>query len=84
MAILTRYNLPDEENPVHRERASQRLHAKKPEVGLTLWVAVNPESRVLLGDTLLAFGHKFGLTNEELEVFQQVRDKTPAETLSFD
>jgi plasmid stability protein len=37
-----------------------------------------------LGEALAALGRKVGLTNEDFEVFQQVRDKTPAEPLRFE
>jgi hypothetical protein len=29
-------------------------------------------------------GHKIGLTNEDFEVFHQVKDKTPAEPLRIE
>ena len=84
MTILTGRHLQDEENPVLQERADQSVHVKEAKVGEALSVAVNPESRVLLRDALTAFGHKIGLTNEELVALQNIRDKTPAEPLSFD
>jgi antitoxin FitA len=34
--------------------------------------------RVRMGDALAELGDKIGLTNEHCEVFNQVRDKTPA------
>ena len=49
-----------------------------------LATAVKPESRVRLGDALAALGLKIGLTNADVEVLDQVRDKTPAQPLSFE
>jgi hypothetical protein len=48
------------------------------------WRSHKPETRVRLGEALAALGRKIGLTNEDFEVFQQVRDKTPAEPLRFE
>ena len=49
-----------------------------------LAAVVKPEKRVRVGEALAAIGRKIGLTNEDLVVFENVRDKTPAEPLSFD
>jgi plasmid stability protein len=45
---------------------------------------VNPEMRVRMGDALAALGRTIGLTNEEFEIFDRVRNKTPAEPLKFE
>ena len=37
-----------------------------------------------LGDALAALARELGLTNEDLEVFDQLRDMTPAEPMCFD
>ena len=37
-----------------------------------------------MGTALAAFGRTIGLTDEECEIFNQVRDKTPAEPLNLD
>ena len=84
MTILTGRHLSDEETPLFRELSNQPAHAKETEVSLTLCVAVKPELRVLLGDALTALANKIGITNEELVALQNIRDKTPAEPLSFD
>ena len=49
-----------------------------------LAVAVKPESRVRMGEALAALGRTISLTNEDFEVFDQVRDKTPAKPLGFE
>ena len=43
---------------------------------------ITPETRIRLGDALSALSCKINLTNEDFEVFNQVRDKTPAEPLN--
>ena len=54
------------------------------EVREILASAVKPEARVRIGDALVALGRKIGLTNEDFEIFNQVRDETPAEPLGFE
>jgi plasmid stability protein len=84
MAILTVRNLPDEVHRALRVRAAQNGHSTEAEVREIIALAVKPESRILLGDVLAALSHKIGLTNEDLEMLKLVRDKTPAEPLSFE
>lgn len=84
MAMLTVRNLPDEVHRALRVRAALHGHSTEAEVREILAIAVKPESRVLLGDALAALGRKIGLTNEDFEILDQVRDKTPAESLRFE
>jgi plasmid stability protein len=79
MAMLTVRNLPDEVHRALRVRAAQHGHSTEAEVRAILSNAVKPETRVRLGDALAALGREIGLTNEDFEVFADVRDKTPAE-----
>ena len=84
MAMLTVRNLPDDVHRALRVRAAQHGRSTEAEVREILAVAVKPESRIRLGDALAALGSKIGLTNADFEVFEQVRDKTPAEPLRFE
>ena len=84
MAMLTVRNLPDEVHRALRVRAAQHGHSTEAEVREILALAVRPESRVRLGDALAALGSKIGLTNEDVDVFEQVRDKMSAEPLGFE
>jgi plasmid stability protein len=84
MAMLTVRNLPDDVHRALRVRAAQHGHSIEAEVREILASAVKPETRVRLGDALSALGRKIGLTNEDFEVFDRVRDKTPAEPLRFE
>jgi antitoxin FitA len=84
MAMLTVRNLPDDVHRALRVRAAQHGHSTEAEVRKILAVAVKPEMRVRLGEALAALGCKIGLTNEDFEVFDRVRDKTPAEPLRFE
>ena len=39
---------------------------------------VKPAKRVRLGDALAALGRKVGLTDEDIEIIDQMRDRSPA------
>ena len=84
MAMLTVRNLPDDVHRALRVRAALHGRSAEAEVREILATAVKPESRVRLGDALAALGRKIGLKNEDFEVLDQVRDKTPAQPLSFE
>ena len=84
MAMLTVRNLPDDVHRALRVRAAQHGHSTEAEVGEILAMAVKPESRVRVGEALAALGRKIGLSNEDFEIFDQVKDKTPAEPLRFE
>ena len=84
MAMLTVRNLPDEVHRALGVRAAQHGHSTEAEVREILAMAVKPEARVRVGEALAALGRKIGLTNEDFEAFDRVRDKTPAETLRLD
>lgn len=84
MAILTVRNVPDAVHRALRVRAAQHGHSTEAEVREILASVVKPEKRVRLGDALAALGRKVGLTNDDFAVFDQVRDKTPAEPLRFE
>jgi len=83
MAMLTVRNLPDNVHRALRVRAAQHGQSTEAEVREILANAVNAETRIHLGDALAELGQKIGLTNEDFDVFKQVRDKSPAEPISF-
>ena len=84
MAMLTVRNLPDDVHRALRLRAALHGHSTEAEVRQILATAVKPEARVRIGDALAALGRSISLTNEDFEVFDQVRDKTPARPLKFE
>ena len=84
MAMLTVRNLPDEVHRALRVRAAQHGHSTEAEVREILASVVKPETRVRMGDALAALGRTIGLTNEDFEIFEQGRDRTPAEPLKFE
>jgi hypothetical protein len=45
---------------------------------------VRPTSRVKLGALLAAIGREAGLTDQDVEALQNLRDKTSVEPISFE
>jgi len=84
MAMLTVRNLPDDVHRALRVQAAQHGRSTEAEVREILAFAVKPQARLRMGDALAALSRDVGLTNEDFKVFQQVRDKTPAEPLRFE
>ena len=84
MAMLTVRNLPDDVHRALRVRAAQHGRSTVAEVREILENAVKPETRLRMGEALAALGRKIGLTDKDFEVFDRVRDATPAEPMRFE
>ena len=84
MAILTVRNVPDEVHRALRLRAAIHGRSTEAEVREILQSAVKSEKRVRMGDALAELGRRVGLTNDDLVVLDQVRDKVPAEPMRFE
>ncbi len=84
MAMLTVRNLPDEVHRALRVRAATHGRSTEAEVREILAAAVKPEGRVKLGSLLAEIGRQTALSDEEFALFEQVRDKEPARTVSFE
>lgn len=84
MARITVRNLPDDVHCALRVRAAQHGISIEAEVRDILEVAVKPDQRLRLGDALAKLDRDVGLTNEDIEALQSVRDRKPAEPVSFD
>ncbi|WP_170114641.1 FitA-like ribbon-helix-helix domain-containing protein [Rhodopila globiformis] len=84
MAMLTVRNLPDDVHRALRVRAAQHGRSTEAEVRDILESAVKPPSRLRMGEALAALGRRIGLTDKDFEVFDRVRDTTPAEPMRFE
>ena len=84
MAMLTVRNLPDDVHRALRMQAALHGRSTEAEVREILAIAVKPEARVRLGEALAALSRDIGLTNEDFEVFERVRDRAPAMPLGFE
>jgi len=84
MAMLTVRNLPDDVHRALRMQAALHGRSTEAEVREILAIAVKPEARVRLGEALAALSRDIGLTNEDFEVFEKVRDRAPAMPQGFE
>ncbi|MBX4955907.1 FitA-like ribbon-helix-helix domain-containing protein [Rhizobium lentis] len=84
MAVLTVRNVPDEVHRALRVRAAMHGRSTEAEVREILESAVKPEQRIRMGDALAELGRQLGLTNDDLEVLDQLRERAPAEPLRFE
>ncbi|KWV55940.1 plasmid stability protein stbC [Rhizobium altiplani] len=85
MASVTVRNLPDEVHRALRVRAAMHGRSTEAEIRDILETIVRPPERVKLGSLLASIARDAGgLTDAEAEHFNQLRDKTPAEPMSFE
>ncbi len=84
MRMMTIRSIPDEVHNALKARAKLHHRSAEAEVRAILEEITRPDTRLKMGDALAELGRKVGLTNEDFAVFNQVRDKTPAEPLRFE
>jgi plasmid stability protein len=84
MATVTVRNLPDEVHRALRVRAAMNGRSAEAEIREILEATVRPRERLRLGTALAELGRRVGLTNEDFEVLEHVRDKMPAEPVRFE
>jgi len=84
MAMLTVRNLPDDIHRALKARATQHGRSTEAEVREILAAAVKPETRLKMGDALAEIGQQMGLTQAEVDWFEQIRDRQPAEPMRFE
>ena len=85
MVSITVRNIPDEVHRALRVRAAQNGRSTESEIRSILEQAARPEGRLKLGSLLMSIAREAGpLTDAEVEHFDRLRDKTPAEPMSFD
>lgn len=84
MPVLTVRNVSDEVHRALRMRAAEHGRSTEAEIRDILENAVRSAQRVRMGDALAELGRRAGLTNEDFAVFDEVRDKVPAEPTRFE
>ena len=84
MPSITVRNVPDEVHRALRVRAAQHGRSAEAEIREILENAVQPEGRVKLGSLLASIGQKINLSDEELSILEQSRDKSPAKPVEFE
>jgi len=85
MPVLTVRNLSDEAHRALRVRAAQHGRSTEAEVRDILETTVRPPGRVKLGSLLASIAREAGgMTDEEVEAINNLRDKTPAQPMRFE
>lgn len=85
MASVTVRNLPDEVHRALRVRAAMHGRSTEAEIRDILEAIVRPPERIKLGSLLASIAREAGgLSDAEAEQFNHLRDKTPAEPMSFE
>lgn len=84
MPAVTIRNLSEETHRALKVRAAQHGHSTEAEIRDILEQAVRPTQRLKLGSLLAEIGRNAGLTNEDCAVFDELRDKAPAEPLRLE
>lgn len=84
MATLTVRNLPDEVHRALRVRAAQHGRSTEAEIREILTMAVRPAGQLRLGDALAEMNRELGLTNEDVEALEQMRERSPAQPMRFE
>jgi antitoxin FitA len=77
-------SVPDEVLRALRMRAAQHGSSAEAEVRDIMKRAVKLARRVHLGDALAALGRKVGLTDEDIAIIDQTRDRSPAKPMTFE
>lgn len=84
MANLTVRNLPDSVHRALRVRAATHGRSTEAEIRAILEAAAKPTDRVKFGSLMASIAREAGgLTDAEANHFDQLRDKTPVDPLSF-
>ncbi len=84
MATLTVRNVSEEVHRALRVRAAEHGRSAEAEVRAILEESLRPEGRVRMGDALSALGQSIGLSDEDLSIFDEIRDRKPAKPMTFE
>ena len=85
MPSITVRNIPDEVHRAIRVRAAMHGRSAEAEVRSILEQAAKPQGRLKLGTLLASIAREAGgLSDEELALFENARDKTPAQPMRFE
>ena len=85
MPSITVRNIPDEVHRAIRVRAATHGRSAEAEVRSILEQVAKPEGRLKLGTLLASIAREAGgLTDAELALFENARDKAPAEPMRFE
>lgn len=84
MAVLTVRSVPDAVHRALRLRATAHGRSTEAEIRAILAESVMPDGHMKLGSLLADIGCQINLTDAEIAVLEQVRDKAPSRPAAFD
>jgi plasmid stability protein len=84
MAAVTIRNLPESTHRALKVRAAQNGRSTEAEIRDILESAVRPPRRLRMGAALAELGRRAGLTNDDISLIDNVRDRRPAEPEAFE
>jgi len=85
MPVLTIRGLSDEAHRALRVRAAKHGRSTEAEIRDILETTARPPERIKLGELFASIVREAGgLTDEEVEAINNLRDKTPAQPLKFE
>ncbi|MGP9819402.1 FitA-like ribbon-helix-helix domain-containing protein [Salinarimonas sp. NSM] len=84
MAAVTIRNLSDEAHRALKVRAASHNRSTEAEMRAILEEAALPEGRLRLGTTLWTMSREAGLTDDDVEMIESLRDRRPPEPVSFE
>ncbi len=88
MGMLTVRNLPDNIHRALKIQAAEHGSSTEAYVREILAQAVMPEDAIRFGDALHAISKKSGLTNKDVDILEEIlektRDKTPIKPWDFE
>lgn len=84
MPSITIRNVPEDVHRALRLRAAQHGRSAEAEIRDILERAAKPDGRVKLGSLLAEIGRESGLADQDIDAFDSIRDRTPAEPASFE
>ena len=85
MAVVTVRNLPDAVHRALRVRAAHHGRSTEAEIRAILETVAQPPERIKLGSLLASIASEAGgLSEAEIDHFEQLRDKTPAQPMRLE
>ena len=84
MPSITVRNVPDEVHRALKVRAAQHGRSAEAEIRDILENAVKPGVRKPLGSLLVEIGRQANLSDDDVAIIEQLRDKTPAKAMTFE
>jgi plasmid stability protein len=84
MATVTVRNLPSEVHRALRVRAATHGRSTEAEIRNILESTVCPPERLRMGTALADLSRRIGLTDDDIALLEQARDKSPAMPVNFE